>query len=891
VQQGIPAVIAMQFEVTDEAAITFAYDFYGALADGYPVDAAIAEARKAIYAQGNDIEWGTPVLYMRSPDGRLFDIEQISDEERRETKIAALYREAKTAMAEEDWRTAIEMLQEVLKLKPAYAEAKARLKQAREEQELADLYAQSLEHYKAEYWFQALDCLRRVQNLRANYKEVDDLIAAVERARDEQDRRNKVTVLLLETKEPIAKEDWQTAIEKYQTVLNLEPNHVEANAGLMQARREQELADLYAQGQTYYEAGRLPEALECFRQVEKIRAHYKQTDDFIAAIERAQDEQRRREKSTVLLHEAKEASDGEDWRTVIEKYQAVLELEPAHVEAKTGLNRARQEQALADLYAQGQAHYEAGHWSQALACLRQVQKIRAHYKQADDLIPVVERAQDEQARDEQSRRGKTTILLREVQEAAAKEDWQTASEKYQQILELEPTYAEAKAGLSQAQQEQKLADLYAQGQAHYAARRWSEALDCLRQVQKIRPHYKQVEDLITAIERAQDEQNRREKSTVLLREAKEAVAKENWQTVTEKYQAFLKLEPTHAEAKAGLKQSRHEQELSELYAQGREHYEARRWPQALKCFHRIQKMRANYKDVDALVTAINKEAPKKDKGRAPVRKLVALVSVLALLAIVFVLIVLRKERSVPATETALSISTQPDGAMVLLNGDSIGVTPISNFSVKAGMISLHLQMPNYMTLDTSLAIKAGQPLSFSFTLEKIPPPPPNLGGVHITARGGETTPVTANLIALMGALQITSEPPGASIWLDGEAIRGKTTPDTIQNLKIGVHKIVLRKEGYKEYSGSIMVKQKQVCSVEVKLIALFGKLKVLVKPYGSIYIDDVLRIKDTDVKHLIDLQAGSHRVKAEHPLFDIWEKTVEIKPDSLHEIIFDFTRK
>ncbi len=76
VQQGVPAVIAMQFEVTDKTAITLAHEFYTALAEGLPVDTALGEARKAIFAQGNDIEWGTPVLYMRAPDGKIFDIEQ-----------------------------------------------------------------------------------------------------------------------------------------------------------------------------------------------------------------------------------------------------------------------------------------------------------------------------------------------------------------------------------------------------------------------------------------------------------------------------------------------------------------------------------------------------------------------------------------------------------------------------------------------------------------------------------------------------------------------------------------------------------------------------------------------------------------------------------------------
>jgi len=74
VQREIPAVIAMQFEITDQAAVVFGEGFYEAVAAGFPVDAALAEARKAIFADQNDIEWGTPVLFMRVPDGRIFEV-------------------------------------------------------------------------------------------------------------------------------------------------------------------------------------------------------------------------------------------------------------------------------------------------------------------------------------------------------------------------------------------------------------------------------------------------------------------------------------------------------------------------------------------------------------------------------------------------------------------------------------------------------------------------------------------------------------------------------------------------------------------------------------------------------------------------------------------------
>ncbi len=76
VQQSLPAVIAMQFRVGDTGAITFADTFYDFLTAGYPVDGALAEARKAIFSKDRDGDWAAPVLYMRSPDGRLFDLKQ-----------------------------------------------------------------------------------------------------------------------------------------------------------------------------------------------------------------------------------------------------------------------------------------------------------------------------------------------------------------------------------------------------------------------------------------------------------------------------------------------------------------------------------------------------------------------------------------------------------------------------------------------------------------------------------------------------------------------------------------------------------------------------------------------------------------------------------------------
>ena len=71
---GIPAVIAMQFEVTDDAAVTFATELYSSIVVGDSVDRSLTEARRALYFDGNELEWATPVLYLRSGSGRLFSV-------------------------------------------------------------------------------------------------------------------------------------------------------------------------------------------------------------------------------------------------------------------------------------------------------------------------------------------------------------------------------------------------------------------------------------------------------------------------------------------------------------------------------------------------------------------------------------------------------------------------------------------------------------------------------------------------------------------------------------------------------------------------------------------------------------------------------------------------
>jgi CHAT domain len=204
-QQGVPAVIAMQFEITDRAAITFAHEFYGAVADGYPIDAAVTEARRAIFAQSNEVEWATPVLYLRAPTGRIFRInprprepaDRVDDDriapvvpigsaepaeadpseaERTDAEEAARRREAEEWAAEEAAR---EELARAERDRAARARAQRQEAERREAEELARRQRESAERERLRREVEEREAERRAALQRRRRHTVTGLVAAV----------------------------------------------------------------------------------------------------------------------------------------------------------------------------------------------------------------------------------------------------------------------------------------------------------------------------------------------------------------------------------------------------------------------------------------------------------------------------------------------------------------------------------------------------------------------------------------------------------------------------------------------------------------------------------------------------------------------------------------
>ncbi len=83
IRAGIQAVVAMQYPITNRAAIAFSRTFYRELAKGEPVDSAVQVGRWRITTDEpgayNSRVFGTPVLYMHSRDGIIRVVKEGSE--------------------------------------------------------------------------------------------------------------------------------------------------------------------------------------------------------------------------------------------------------------------------------------------------------------------------------------------------------------------------------------------------------------------------------------------------------------------------------------------------------------------------------------------------------------------------------------------------------------------------------------------------------------------------------------------------------------------------------------------------------------------------------------------------------------------------------------------
>jgi hypothetical protein len=247
----------------------------------------------------------------------------------------------------------------------------------------------------------------------------------------------------------------------------------------------------------------------------------------------------------------------------------------------------------------------------------------------------------------------------------------------------------------------------------------------------------------------------------------------------------------------------------------------------------------------------------------------------------------------------LRVRSSPEGATVRVNGDSVGVTPFTDSARTAGVYMLSVQHEGHFRADTVVVLDDAAAATVRFALR----PRPGYDGPADTRAAREPVPgrqprpqrrsppapaapsPAAPPAPAFGALYVTSTPSGASVAVNGTE-RGRT-PLPLSRIKPGEQRVALTLEGYQPWSTRVNVDADTTARVNAKLRPRTGRLRVLARPWGTIYIDETLHARESDVWYETELPAGAHQVTVVHPVLGRQTRQVTLRAGEEHSVIVE----
>lgn len=295
----------------------------------------------------------------------------------------------------------------------------------------------------------------------------------------------------------------------------------------------------------------------------------------------------------------------------------------------------------------------------------------------------------------------------------------------------------------------------------------------------------------------------------------------------------------------------------------------------------------------------------------------------------------QEEDSPESRRATLTVYSAPTDAWVIIEGDTVGRTPLPDHRLQSGVYMVAVAKENYSTQDTALALRGGDLAVYRPQMSRA-----DRAGretqelVERTSRtpsGGqqepaqqepaqqapsrqqeaiqqqeaatdvtpgvrqdqapnadpsrEETPESSATARPTGTLQFRTDPGGTAVELNEEAVG--QTPLRLDSVPAGTHEVTFARSGYETLTRQVEVQAGEEVAVEVSLDARPGHIRILVEPWGSISINQQRRVQRTDVWYEAELPAGTHDVSARHPSLGRRSRTVEVPPGDTLSVVFD----
>ena len=195
----------------------------------------------------------------------------------------------------------------------------------------------------------------------------------------------------------------------------------------------------------------------------------------------------------------------------------------------------------------------------------------------------------------------------------------------------------------------------------------------------------------------------------------------------------------------------------------------------------------------------------------------------------------------------VTINSNPAGALILIDGQNAGTTPETITDITAGVHLVEVSIEGYEDWSESINVVTDKEYA-----------------------------MTASLNEKTGFINVTSEPANATIFLNGNKVG--STPETIENLKLGFHQVEVIMDGYEKWSSSVEVTAEKQSTVTALLQKVSGSVNIKSTPLNAkIYVNG--EEVGTTPATLSSIPIGTHEIEVKISGHEDWKKTVNIKKD------------
>ena len=144
----------------------------------------------------------------------------------------------------------------------------------------------------------------------------------------------------------------------------------------------------------------------------------------------------------------------------------------------------------------------------------------------------------------------------------------------------------------------------------------------------------------------------------------------------------------------------------------------------------------------------------------------------------------------------ISIYSEPSNAIILIDNDKIGLTPVKNIDLKVGTRNLKIIKKGFVTINKGLKVL-------------------------------ETENASINEVLMMktGGINISSKPKGSKIYLNNKYVG--ISPINIPEIIIGEHQIRVSNKDYDPENMNIIIEYDKIKDIDVNLIPKLGTINIV----------------------------------------------------------------